>query len=314
MLTPTDIQYLVGLLAASSHPTAIDVQLGDVVYDVATKTKRDVDVTVTVTDDAGQRIFKGLEVNKRSRALSAPQVEQLCVKFLDMPSITHRAIVSASGYSLPACRKAAYHGVELLELVDWEGQHDEFATKIDPNVTFTQEGYVPVHVDILTNPHKPFPASARVDGTTPVCGLDGARIPTCPDLATLGRNVMMSAVGVLKQIGVTPPPADPFEVDWTLDVPDTPAVIVEGQIVPIEKVRIVGTIRWSSTTVAPQLKILRRHHDKTPYCGCIVGVTTEGDLYAFSFGPDMKGRVAYVPYSDRLVKGKIYRKSYLPQG
>jgi hypothetical protein len=36
-----------------------------------------------------------------------------------MPSITHRAIVSTSGYSEPARKKAAYHGVEMYEFKPW---------------------------------------------------------------------------------------------------------------------------------------------------------------------------------------------------
>ena len=47
MLTQTDIQYLVGLLSLAAQQESVELTLGDFVYDEATKSKRDVDVTIT---------------------------------------------------------------------------------------------------------------------------------------------------------------------------------------------------------------------------------------------------------------------------
>jgi hypothetical protein len=43
-----------------------------------------------------------------------------------MPSITHRAIVSASGFTAPAKTKAAHHGIELYEIRAWAGNLEDY--------------------------------------------------------------------------------------------------------------------------------------------------------------------------------------------
>ena len=53
MFTETDVHYLVGLLTLNSSPVDISVELGDMVFDAAAEEDRDVDVTVTVHDEAG---------------------------------------------------------------------------------------------------------------------------------------------------------------------------------------------------------------------------------------------------------------------
>lgn len=53
------------------------------------------------------------------------EVEQLCLKVLDMPAITHRAIVSASGFTEAAQAKAAHHGVELYAMKPWSRPIEE---------------------------------------------------------------------------------------------------------------------------------------------------------------------------------------------
>ncbi len=119
-LSPMLVQYLVGLCCLKSHPEAVDVILGDMVSDPAAGKKRDVDVTVTISK-AGSitHAFKAYEVKHEGKPLDVADVEQLCLKLLDMPSVTHRAIVSASGFTLSAQSKAARHGIVLYTLQPW---------------------------------------------------------------------------------------------------------------------------------------------------------------------------------------------------
>ena len=53
-LTPMTVQYLVALCCLRHDPDAVDVTVGDMVMDEAAEKERDVDVTVTITDDSGQ--------------------------------------------------------------------------------------------------------------------------------------------------------------------------------------------------------------------------------------------------------------------
>jgi len=114
------VQYLVGLCCLRWDPDAIDITIGDMVLDEAAAKERDVDVTVTVAEsENSRRAFKAYEVKREGASLDVTDVEQLCLKLLDMPSLTHRAIVSSSGFTEGAQRKASSHGVELFGLQPW---------------------------------------------------------------------------------------------------------------------------------------------------------------------------------------------------
>lgn len=119
-LSPMLVQYLVGLCCLKWDPDAIDVTIGDMVLDPAAGKERDVDVTVTISESGCvTHAFKAYEVKHESAPLDVTDIEQLCLKLLDMPSVTHRAIVSASGFTSSAESKAARHGVTLYELRPW---------------------------------------------------------------------------------------------------------------------------------------------------------------------------------------------------
>lgn len=136
MLTHTDIHYLVGLLTKALGDEDIEVELGDMVYDAAGKKRRDVDVTVKQKNaDGTLNVYKGIEVKDEAESLGIDVVEQLCAKLDDMPEITHKAIVSSSGYSSGAIPKAASHNMALFEIVDWNpGQDPGFE-----NITFPSD-------------------------------------------------------------------------------------------------------------------------------------------------------------------------------
>jgi hypothetical protein len=120
-------QYLVGLCALQwdAESVSIEVVVGDVVEDAVTGSGRDVDVTVTV--DAADEVFafKGYEVKNWTTALSVDDIEAQVTKFNDLPPITHRAIVSASGYSEDAITKALHYGFDLYEFKRWERPLEE---------------------------------------------------------------------------------------------------------------------------------------------------------------------------------------------
>jgi hypothetical protein len=119
-LAPMLVQYLVGLCCLKWDPDAIDVTIGDMVLDTAAGKERDFDVTVTIAESGSlTHAFKAYEVKRENAPLDVTDVEQLCLKLLDMPSITHRAIVSASGFTAGAQAKAAHHGVEVFVLRPW---------------------------------------------------------------------------------------------------------------------------------------------------------------------------------------------------
>lgn len=120
LLTHNDVHLLVGLLSQLTSPEDVEVELGTHVLDVSSGTERDVDVTITArAADGSVAAYAGIEVKDECKPLDIIAVEQLCMKLKDMPSITRRSIVSASGYTKPAKQKAAHHEVDLLTLKPW---------------------------------------------------------------------------------------------------------------------------------------------------------------------------------------------------
>ncbi len=164
MLTPTDVHYLVGLLTLVSSPESVEIMLGDLIFDEVAEEDRDVDVTVTYKDASGNvNAFTGIEVKRHARPLDVGHVEQLCAKLDDMPGISRRAVVSASGYTQPAKRKAEARGVELLSLIPWSDQVGGFG-----HVKFSSDFTLEQHIlswtpspSIEFNPHRPLPEEVR---------------------------------------------------------------------------------------------------------------------------------------------------------
>lgn len=114
MLTPIDVHYLVGLLSLAARAEDVELELGDFVFDEASRSKRDLDVTITVRNADGSRsAYMGTEVKAHRRKLDSNIIDGLVQKLTDMPDVAHRAIVSASGFTRPAIRKASAHGVDL---------------------------------------------------------------------------------------------------------------------------------------------------------------------------------------------------------
>lgn len=111
--TEHDIHYLTGFLYLVANTTQISVTLGERVFDVGSESKRDVDVVVVLSENTG---IIAAEVKDHSEKLDSGHIDALCTKFNDMPCITDRYIVSTSGYTEPALKKAKYHNIKCLTM------------------------------------------------------------------------------------------------------------------------------------------------------------------------------------------------------
>ena len=235
MLTPTDVHYLVGLLTLVSTPEDVEITLGDLVYDPAADEERDVDVTVTYRDGDGSiSVFKGIEVKKHTRPLDVIHVEQLIAKLTDMPSMNHRAIVSASGYTKPARLKANAHGVELFELVDWKNtmegfQHVKFAPWLTAQQTVFDWASLPV---IIFNPNQPIPEETRnqIKHENHICDAAGKMYAQCPTVEQFIKSLMFNAlIGIREEESITDLPVGSIkDVRIHLDYPDEIYVELQG--------------------------------------------------------------------------------------
>lgn len=296
------VQYLVGLCCLRGNPDAVQVELGDLVLDDTVGKTRDVDVTVTTPGENGEIwAFKAFEVKDEKSALDVSIVEQLCAKLTDMSSVTHRAIVSSSGFSDSAIRKAQHHGVELYKL----------ETSTDPiEFDFPRFGFqgvpeeaLPIKLSLL------FWVNAQVKVIAPRAKGDFGIGDADPILdskgAAHGQYATFSQFreAIIKRSTNVLFPLEPaqtmyrtlpeihaaglsFTAEWphshTLDVSMDDVHVRSGDLLKIETVTISGFMRWQRAREKPDFKVMRRVPDGQPFAGAFIAQgDREGHMFAF---------------------------------
>lgn len=313
MLTETDIHYLVGLLSLASHPDNVEIELGSRVLDTTTDTERDVDVTVTVKNDGRIAAYKGLEVKNHSRTLDVTHIEQLACKLNDMPSITEKAIVSASGYARPAIRKAEAHGIGLFELIDWdfskqnfEHIHSEFVLTVQKSLEWVAGPHVRLNpTEKISNTDQQFiMANPKI-----YFGNDESKA-SAPDLNGLLANLRSKIQHELyERLQGSPATAQaPSNVNVTLDISDSPYVKAPSGKIIIGQALFTGQVGWMETPKPTHYKVLKRLGDEKPFAGCMVAeLGTLGLMGLLVSNTDRNIRWIHVPISDRN-KNKIFKQ------
>lgn len=284
MLTPMLVQYLVGLCCLRRNPDAVDITLGDMVPDATAGKKRDVDVTVTLNEGSGiTRAFKAYEVKREGKALDITVVEQLSMKLLDMPSVTHRAIVSASGFTEPAKAKAVYHGIELYEMQAWAGNLEDYFPNwgmtgpVEEVLQFGGSSLLYWHSWAIRVVAPGGPPNFSVKDTDVLYTSSGDVHPEFRSFGGLKKALVLRSTGILFTLepaqtilrafpmrrlgnGVLATPSWPHT--HTLDVAaDEAHLRLEGRLVRIETATIYGRLQWEKSDQEPQYYILRRVPD-----------------------------------------------------
>lgn len=308
-MTPMELQYLVGLCCLRQNPEAVKIVLGDMVYDEAAEKRRDVDITITLEEGGGVlRAFKAIEVKQESKPLDVATVEQLCLKFSDMPKITHRAIVSAAGFTDAARKKAGRHGVELYSFVPWENPLSEdfpswsgspapqFALRFERALLFWRNERV-----WLTTAGGP--SSFNVKSDSVLLTASGAKHPVFSTFEDFRNALLRRSTEVLwklepAQTFLHSAPAaletasaaqSPYWVQaHTMDVgADAVCLELEGQLLQIVQATVSGSLYWEWPLVKPDYKLLRRVGDGAVYAGAaVVTGRVPGELMCFVLDPN----------------------------
>jgi hypothetical protein len=314
VLSPMEVQYIVGLCCLRKNPEAVDVTLGDMVLDTASEKERDVDVTVTLEEGADTvRAFKAYEVKRERAPLDVVTVEQLCAKLKDMPRVTHPAIVSASGYTEAAIKKAKSHGVELYQLGPWTRpvavDFPMFTLKGRPEdcLQFGRQllVWLPGRRISLVAPKGP--ESFSVLESTPVLAADGSIHAKFAQMSVYWEELMLRSTTVLFKMdpaatmrdSVTPtvvmaPSPVSCSPAWphshTLDVGrDEVFLHVGGRLAQIEHVTISGHLQWQSEALTPDYRVMVRVPDGSVFAGAAVSAgLDESELMALMFSPESR--------------------------
>jgi hypothetical protein len=313
MLTPTDIHFLVGLLTLISRPEGVELELGSMVFDEAADEHRDVDVTVrAVADDGGVSVFEGLEVKDHTRPLDVTHVEQLCAKLRDMPGITDRGIISASGYTEGAVNKARHSGVTLYSLKEWTAPVEIATVTLLPNFMFVESGYRWVegpHIHFSPNLELPDSLIQQLGLETPVFDKTGSPLAapsTCKGLADMlaARTVSVAKTqgqALEMAVGKRRP------VVYEIRLPDEPFALIGGARISLNEARLTGVIEYVEQPSRPLFKILVRLDDHQPIVACTVFEMSGGNLGGLAFDGNRQFRLLNIPVADRLLR-KIYRR------
>jgi hypothetical protein len=319
MLTPTDIHYLIGLLTFATDGNDVEIELGDMVFDDAAEKERDVDITVTKKNSNGTLdMYRGIEVKDHSKPLDVIHVEQLCAKMADMPDLTHKAIVSASGYTKPAILKAQKHEVDLLEIVPW----DDTTVGFEPIRTAKENwNFIDYKLNIIEGnvrfiveePENEPKFTKTIQTINPlVCYQAGEPIPNISYMSELANRISINAVNqmLLTEDGKKIPIGIIGEVNITANLADRPHAIIDGEMIAFSHAQITGKIQKTENKRSGEFKMLKKVGENTPLCCCVIYETQDGHLAGLSMSNiDEMSRVLLIPYKNRIKK-KIFKEKF----
>lgn len=320
MLTHMLVQYLVGLCCLRGNPDAVQVELGDLVLDDVLGKTRDVDVTVTVRDESGEDwAFKAFEVKDEKSPLDVTVIEQLCAKLNDMSSVTHRAIVSSSGFSDSAKRKAEYHGVDLYALEKWttpiEFDFPQFGLKGMPEgaIRFSQRFLVWLGAHV--NPIAPSAqGDFNINDTDTLLDSRGAVHARCKTFGQYKEELLFRSTEALWQIDPaqtmlrTLPEFHAYGLSVTAEWPHTHTLDVSaddihftvGDRVKIERITISGFMRWERPREQPDFRVMRRVRDGEPFAGALIALgKREGQMLAWVISDSPTAGIHFVQLEER---------------
>jgi hypothetical protein len=315
MLTPMLVQYVVSLCCLRRNPDAVDVTVGDLVPDVATQKRRDMDITVTLNEaDGTVRAFKAYEVKREGEPLDVTTVEQLCMKLGDMPAVTHRAIVSASDFTAGAIAKAEAHNVELFVVKRWTealakqfpefphvGRPDEFLRQFTSNLLVWVGWQLNLHVPVG-------PRSFSYGNNASLFAADGSVHKRFATLAAFTDALLLRSTEILFQLEPAQTiartfPAEPMADNEDFEAgpawPHTHTIgVVEDEVflkpdtglALLNSVTISGHLQWQRRKRTPEFHILERVPTGDVFAGAAVADwgSRDGKMFAMIFSPDSR--------------------------
>jgi len=307
MLTATDVHYLVGFLTIMSNSDDVEITLGHFVYDEAAEEKRDVDITVTYSDEKGLlSAFRGIEVKRIGRPLDVAQVEQLAAKFLDMPSINHKAIVSASGFSKAAVKKAAAHNVELFTFADWANPMVGFDhIKFAPSATVQQNLYSFASApQVIFNPTDPMPDEIKIqiNENSQLCDHNGNPNPEFKTIRHLTDAMEIMALNQedIHSFVQSLPSGQPENISMDIELPEGVFLKADNQNVLLKTALMIGPAIRVDAPLSLTFRVLVKQGETTPVAGCAITELSNGTLVAIGLGQiDRSVKFAPIPLSIR---------------
>lgn len=288
------------------------------VYDVASENKRDVDITISYKNEKGEETsFVGLEVKDEKRPLDSTKVEQLCMKFKDMESLKRGGIVSASGYTKPAIKKADYHKIELYEFKDWELQQT-------PKTQFQSEFIFKEQLNEWVNtPHFTYYFYEELNENDLNIFCNESKVIINSDITLNDKIKIVSHLNnyLLSQASKMPEIKSQLEnknieeetpINVNIHLPDNSIkVYLKNKQITVKMVNITGIIKKilkEQTKTA--FKMLVKYSDENYRIGSAICELSNRTLVGFAISTTKENNslnLIHIPIPERL-KAKIYRQ------
>jgi hypothetical protein len=230
-----------------------------------------------------------------------------------MPTVTHRAIVSASGFTRPAVKKAKRHGVELYELKEWQTSDDFVFFHREPMPAVrTEFGWTQLNGAHI-NPSEPIPEEYRAAfEANPVIVFDADKNSSPILLRDWLGNVSKLAAKEAEELieGPLRNGVQRKAASVTMRFTDGAWALIGNERVRIQEVRFTGVLERRTSQVPSTHKALYRLGHKRPIAGCCISDFGDYGLLALIITENRTIELAIVPVSERNKK-KIFRRRLL---
>lgn len=266
MLSETDIHYITGFLYVLMRRDDVTIVLGEKVFDEASESRRDVDIVIATSGEHG---LAGIEVKDEGRPLHVGLVEAICQKFADMPSITRRTIVSASGYTSPALRKASAHGVQCFKIE--RGNVPPFWT-----IDLSHVSEIPVsYLEWREGPRVALQPNARLSEAqrSEICDLT----PVVPqfgnepsDIRTVRELVDRITAKTTSEWPGPDVQHGTVAVSIDVEIADHPILALASGSVTVTDARVTGTVEWVTSSIPTSSACYLTTPEGEPVAGAVL--------------------------------------------
>jgi hypothetical protein len=285
MLSHIDVHYLAAILTQIGTDWGVEIELGEMVEDVVAEKGRDVDITARYKQSDGTVTeFHGIEVKDEKRPLDVQVVEQIIAKLRDMPSLTKHALVSSSGFSEAAKKKARHYGLEMYHFHDWDGK----GLQVDlSQMTFefkAEEWESVTAFPVIDCP--PPKGDEEKPGEVSLASIvsDPYNSGTMRPLREVMNLVCDDALNkAAAQVRENPDLAESerFNVDIPIDLLTTFEITAGEKTMNVSKVQVQGIVIIKNHAVQTALKALVRDGEDKPVAGCMIAELPDRSLWLF---------------------------------
>jgi hypothetical protein len=223
-----------------------------------------------------------------------------------MPDLSHRSVVSASGYTESARKKAKAHGVDLFKLIPWNNTMEGFEhIRFSQDFSIKEKALTWTGRPLITyNPSENVPDKIRnqVAKNPNVGGLTGGEDNRCKTLQQLSDKLNLRALSVLKDredIKSLAPRAEK-QVKCLLKGLDGLYLDLKDSKIYLKQALLQGKVKWNECSISPEFKILIKEGELKPYVGCAIAELSQGNLVGFTVSQvDRSLKLINIPLSDR---------------